>query len=61
MWNSHARKIAVALVHSINYPILNFNNVSNLIACLVSNFEQSLASMAQRLQSLTVSAAEKFE
>ncbi|VUZ55933.1 unnamed protein product, partial [Hymenolepis diminuta] len=28
-------------------------------ACLVSNFEQSLASMAQRLQSLTVSAAEK--
>ncbi|KAL5104269.1 Neuron navigator 3 [Taenia crassiceps] len=28
-------------------------------ACLVSNFEQSLANMAQRLQSLTVSAAEK--
>ncbi|VDD82662.1 unnamed protein product [Mesocestoides corti] len=28
-------------------------------ACVVSNFEQSLADMAQRLQSLTVSAAEK--
>ncbi|EUB61736.1 Neuron navigator 3 [Echinococcus granulosus] len=28
-------------------------------ACLVANFEQSLANMAQRLQSLTVSAAEK--